>query len=212
MQSDTITWGAAVLLSLLAHSMMFVQSGARMGVESASVLQAQKITRLSFTQLADRPVLDEPRLVKTKPPMSVPRRSVKHVAPRPKPKKPVEKYDTVRQLAALPQVKGQQVSQPSDGLLQRERQLYLHKLLSHIESHKFYPRAARKRSMEGDVKISFTLRDDGYYEQLKLDGGRAVLVEAAREALESAKPLPVPPKDINFSRQIELSMVYSLAR
>ena len=95
---------------------------------------------------------------------------------------------------------------------EQQRQQYLHKLLSHIESFKFYPRAARRRSLQGNVKISFILRDDGYYEQLTLDGGHTALVKAAQQALESAMPLPVPPKDIELSRQIEFSMVYSLTQ
>ena len=96
--------------------------------------------------------------------------------------------------------------------MERERQQYLHKLLSHIESFKFYPRAARKRLLEGDVKISFLLRDDGCYEQLSIDGRHTLLVNATRDALESAIPLPLPPKDIDISNKIEFVMAYSLIK
>lgn len=221
MQLDTINWSVAIVLSLLVHSMMLMGSGAQMGVETATVSQVPLITRLSFNKPVDRTVLDEPSPVKKQEP-----RPVKKIEPRPAKKKPVnkptkkkqvikqaepvEKTEPVRQIAALAQVQGQQVSHSSEGLLQRERQQYLHKLLSHIESFKFYPRAARRRSLEGNVKISFILSDDGYCEQLTLDGRHTALVKAAQGALESAMPLPVPPEDIALSRQIEFTMVYSL--
>ena len=213
-QADTINWSVAILLSLLVHSMMFMGRGAQMGAENATVLQAPLITRLSFNKPLDRTVLDEPPPIKKQEPKPVLTKPVKKkpvkkekVTRRPE---PVEKTEPVRQVTPLAQVRGQQVSHSTDGLLKRKRQQYLYKLLSHIESFKFYPRAARKRSLEGDVKISFLLGDDGYCEQLMLDGRHTVLVKATRQALESAMPLPAPPKDIKLSRQIEFVMVYSL--
>ena len=214
MQADAINWSVAILLSLLVHSIMFLGRGAQMGAENAAVLQAPLITRLSFNKPVDRAVPDEPRPIKKQEPKPA---LAKPVKKKPIKKKQVtrriesvEKTEPVRQIAVLEQVQGQQVSHSSEGLLKRERQQYLHKLLSHIESFKFYPRAARRRSLEGNVKISFILSDDGYCEQLTFDGGHTALVKAARQALESAMPLPAPPKDIGLSRQIEFAMVYSL--
>lgn len=213
MQSDYATWSTAILLSLLVHGMMFMQSGAQMGEENAPALQAPLITRLSFSQTADRSVLEKPRL-----PEKEPAKPVNKVEPKPvknsqriEQPQTVEKPESVRQMASLPMVQGQQVSDLSEGLLKAKRQQYLHRLLRHIESFKFYPRSARRRSTEGDVRISFVLRSDGSYEQLVLDGGQTILVRATREAMESAIPLPLPPEGVGMSRQIELSMVYSLA-
>jgi protein TonB len=218
MQSETISWAVAILLSLLVHGMMFVHSGARPGVQSAPVIEARHVTRLNFSQVVEKPVPEEPRSVEKPPPKpeTIPR-------PKPKPKpvravkkvqppKPVAKAEPVRQAAASTPVHGHEVSKSSDGLLQARRAQYLHALLGHIESFKFYPRAARRRSIEGDVKISFVLRDDGRYEQLLLNGDETVLVKATRQALESALPLPAPPSDIGLSGRIEFTMAYSLAR
>ena len=223
MQSDTINWSAAILLSLLVHSMMFMSRGAQMGAESAPMLPSPLVTRLSFNNPLDRLVPDKPRPVEKKEPAPE-LKPVKKIEPEkvlPKPPKkeeiiqqtePIEKNEAVRQLASAPQVQGQQVSHSTEGLLQYERQQYLHKLLSHIESFKFYPRAARKRYIEGEVRVSFMLRDDGFYEGLVIDSGRGILANAAREAMESAMPLPVPPSNIDISRRIEFTMEYSLAR
>lgn len=213
MPADYASWGVAILVSMFMHSLIFMQSGARIGAENASVMQAPMITRLNFQMLEAQPVPEEP------PPVEKPRpKPVKKEKPRPVPVKqkkpppvPVEKPEPVVQPVAQPQARGQQVVQPSEGLLQRKRQQYLHELLKHIESHKFYPRAARRRAVEGRVNIVFVLQDDGYYEQLELDGRHKLLVNAARQALEAARPLPVPPVDIGLSRRIEFTIEYSLA-
>lgn len=213
MQSDYVNWGAALLLSLLLHGFIFMQHGAQIGAENAPALQSPLVTRLNFKMFEDRPVPEAP------PPLEKPEpKPVKKVKPLPKPVKPVArppepqpKPEPVIQPVAQPQVQGQQVAQVSDGLLKRKRELYLHQLLSHIESHKFYPRAARRRALEGNVKIAFVLRDDGYYEQLELNGRRKILLNATRQALEAARPLPVPPSEIGLDRHIEFNMVYSLA-
>lgn len=213
MRSDYASWGVAILLSMLLHSLMFMQSGARIGSESMPVLQMPLVTRLNFQVIENRPVPEVPPPVEKPKPKPKP---VKKVKPEPVPVQqkiapPIDIIEPVVQPVAQPQTRGQQVVRPSEGLLERKRQLYLHQLLSHIESHKFYPRAARRRALEGDVTIAFVLRDDGYYEQLKLNGRRKILVNATRQALEAARPLPVPPKDIGISRQIEFTMAYSLA-
>jgi protein TonB len=209
---DTTTWGVAVLLSLLLHSMMFMQSGAKVGADNAPVLQAPLVTRLSFNRAVDKPVLDKPGPVKKQKTEHTKKIETEPVRAKQKVQQtePVENIEPVRQPVTLPQVRGQQVTQSSDGLLQRERQQYLHALMSHIETFKYYPRAARRRYTEGEVKISFVLRDDGYYEQLMLEGGQSVLVKATQEALESAVPFPLPPDDIGLSGQIEFTMEYSL--
>jgi periplasmic protein TonB len=219
--SEIVSWAVAILLSMLVHAMIFMHGSVRPGVQNAPVAESRHVTRLNFSQAVQEPVPEEPRPIEKPPPKPKP---VKTSKPKPKPKpetrpvkkiqppKPVEKAVPLRQTTSAAQVRGQQVSKSSDGLLQARRQQYLHELLSHIESFKFYPRAARRRAIEGDVKISFVLRDDGHYEQLVLDGDESMLVKAAREALESAVPLPAPPGDINLSGRIEFTMAYSLSR
>lgn len=212
MHTDHVSWGVAILLSLLAHGMIFVQSGARSGLENAPMLQAPLITRLSFKLPAEKAVMEKPVAIKQPPPRVVKKNQPEPVKTKPKKQllEPVEKVEPVRQAAQAPQTRGQQVSHSSEALLQAQREQYLYELMSHIESFKFYPRAARRRSIEGQVAISFILRDDGSFDQLMLDGDHKVLINATREAMEMTLPLPLPPEDIGLSSQIAFSMVYSL--
>ena len=224
MQSDVINWGAAIALSLLVHSMLFTGGNTRLGLVNETVLQAPLITRLSFNVPVEKsqpvqqvePVPDRqiPRPIKKIEPEPVRKKPVRKVpdkhAPPVQRSETVKKVEPVRQAVEPPQIQTQKPSHSSEGVWQHQRLRYLQKLLSHIESFKYYPRAARRRSLEGEVKISFLLRDDGYYEQLSVDGRHAILEKAARHSIESALPLPAPPGDAGFSRQVEFVMVYSL--
>ncbi len=218
MHSDAISWSVAILLSLLVHGMMLMQNGAQMGAENSPASEALHVIRLNFSQVVEKPVLDELGPIE-KPPAKPVNITKPKSRPEPEPvkkvkrlqrPKPVENNKPVRQMVSTPRVHGRQVSKSSDGLLQAKRQQYLHELLSHIESFKYYPRAARRRTIEGNVNITFILRVDGRYEQLELDGPEAILVNATRQALESASPLPAPPGDIGLTDKIEFTMAYSL--
>ena len=179
-----------------------------MGVDGSVVKQSPLITRLNFNQATEAfPVPDVPPVVEKQQPELIKKTSVAEKVPL---FKEIEKTEPEQEIAASPQVVGEQVSPSSDSLLQQKREQYFQRLLSHIESFKFYPRSARKRSIEGNVKISFTLQDSGSYEQLRLDGERSVLVNAARVAIESAVPLPVPADNLKLSRKIEFTMQYAL--
>ncbi len=186
-----------------------------MGSERANIKQLPLITRLTFSQKTET-APDVPPVIKPKvKPQAKP---IKKIKPKPvatkkiQPVEKIEKIEPVKQAAAQPQTQGQQVSVSSESILQQKREQYIQKLLSHIESFKFYPLAARRRSIEGNVKITFNLQDSGSYQQLNLDGKRSVLVNATRIALEAAVPLPVPADDVKISRQIEFTMVYSLTQ
>jgi len=222
MHSDAVNWSVAILLSLLVHSMILMGSGARIGEEDAIAMQVPIITRLSFSRLIDDAVPDAPRLVEKQRPRPLKKVEVKPVQSKPVETTPIEekpivrqtealeKIEPVRQVAIQERVQGKPVSNSSEALLQQERQRYLHQLMSHIESFKYYPRAARMRSLEGEVKVSFILLDDGSYEQLSLDGTHSALVKASRVAMESATPLPLPPNDMVIPGQIDFTMSYSL--
>lgn len=218
MQSDYFNWSIAVLLSLFLYGAMFIQRGAQMGMEYPEVKLSPMMIRLTFNPAiinkTAETVPDVPPVIKPviKKPQAKPVKKIKHKSIAAKKIQPVEKTEVVKKSTAQPQTQTQQVSLSAKKLLQQKRQQYLQKLLSHIESFKFYPRAARRRSIEGDVKISFNLHNDGGYQQLVLDGERSVLVNATRMALEAAMPFPVPAEDLEISRQIEFTMVYSLSQ
>jgi protein TonB len=94
--------------------------------------------------------------------------------------------------------------------LENERESYLLRLLAHIDSHKFYPRNARRRGTEGEVQVSFHLRKDGNISNLQVTGGSRVLRDAAKQAVQRALSLPLPPESMPLQEQIRFGMVYRL--
>ena len=94
--------------------------------------------------------------------------------------------------------------------LQDERESYLLRLLEHIDNHKFYPRIARRRGVEGEIKVAFYLRKDGSISNLQVTGGSKVLRKAAKQAVQQSLSLPPPPDSIPLQEQIRFGMVYRL--
>ncbi|HED34277.1 MAG TPA: TonB family protein [Gammaproteobacteria bacterium] len=93
---------------------------------------------------------------------------------------------------------------------EKERLDYIKRLLAHIESYKFYPGAARRRSIEGKLKVKFCLNDKGGPIKLSIEGGRAILQRAVRQALNDAQPFPLPPESMERNQLIAFSMQYRL--
>lgn len=82
-----------------------------------------------------------------------------------------------------------------------------------IEGNKKYPTVARKRQVEGRVKVRFVIESDGSVSDLRLsDGSRhGMLDEAALEAVRASAPFPPPPRRL-FSGPVslEVSILFEL--
>jgi protein TonB len=141
----------------------------------------------------------------------------KPVAPPVQPKRtlPAAKPETVVSLPEEPvtaaEPESTQPQQPAASAATASAQeSYLARLLAHIDSHKFYPRVARRRGQEGDVHVKFYLLQDGGIRALDISGGNRQLREAAERAVQAALPLPQPPASINLQEQVSFSMQYRL--
>jgi protein TonB len=81
-----------------------------------------------------------------------------------------------------------------DAAASSSRDHYLTSVLRAIEARKRYPTAARRRRLEGQVRVSFRLGRDGAVTGLKCAGGHPWLCRAATQAVAAAAPLPpLPP-------------------
>ncbi len=98
------------------------------------------------------------------------------------------------------------------GVMAEARQRYLAMLMAHIEAHKFYPSTARRRGIQGDVRISFLLLADGTTKQIRANGSSRILQTAAKTAVIKAVPMPQPPSVIHCPMHCEFAMRYALNR
>lgn len=218
-ENQIVRYGA-VLISLLLHGVLFASYG---GAPAGVKQPVESVTRLSFLAPAPTPAV-VPEVTPEKPPEK------KKVKPVPEPVKKVVKKKRVLKkvvkpvqevvqekvsepepvLMAVPAVAAAVTPQIDEGLIKRERARYLAEVMAHIERHKWYPKAARRRGIEGEVHVSFKLLPDGSTHQLVVEDGPTLLLAAARKAVEKAMPMPLPPATIDCPLECEFRMRFNL--
>lgn len=209
----------AILLSLLLHALLFVSFGGQAtGITESS--QPQTI-RLSLLAPPPEPV-EHPKAT----PEPEPKKPDIKPEPKPLPKvveQPLQELapeplrDVVQTVVPKPEVKPQQLTiapslqvQPDEGLIRRERERYLARVLSHVEKYKWYPGLARRRGIEGDVTVSFTMHHDGSVHDLVIENGPPLLMDAARRTVEKALPVPKPPAAVDCPLECKFRLSFHL--
>jgi protein TonB len=214
-QTQLIRTGA-ITASILIHGLLFVGYGGSVSAPSSEPVNTS-VTRLSF--LAPAPVPDavpdqpqekpEPKKVVAKKEKVVkPIEAVREVAEAEP--EPVESKPDTQPMQQMASASSDALPQVNEGIIQRETERYLSNVMAHIEQHKWYPKAARRRGIEGEVHVRFTLHPDGSARELTVENGSSVLLIAARKAVEKATPMPKPPKNIHCPLECEFRMRFSL--
>jgi len=228
-RTDGIVWSAALVISLLIHGVLFINRTTELSTVLEKKGPENSITRISFLVPAPSvakpvdviPELPEPQPVIEKPELKPEPKPEPKLKPKLKPK-PVEKVTPAREVRQVSKrtsptssaaiAKALPVLQPvvDPRLSEQARQTYLAELLSHIESHKHYPRSARRRHIEGVVQVSFRLLPEGQIDGLKVTGKRRVLQQASRSAVVASLPVPRPPKELDLPLSVNFSMAFVL--
>ena len=75
---------------------------------------------------------------------------------------------------------------------------YLARVRAYVESHKVYPRGAKRLRQQGAVSISFTIDRNGrlFASRIVRSSGIAAFDQESLAVLDRAQPFPKPPKDI----------------
>ena len=215
MKQQAEPWVIFLVMSVLAHVAVLVTWGGRMGVQEAS-LENTEVSHILNIQLLKQHPMEKLRadlLPEPKPMPVVEEKRLKEIKPA---EKPVE--DSVAEPEPAPhkaeqmiepQVQGEQLKN-NHQLVIKQKQQYMQKLMAHIDAHKFYPSAARRRGIEGEVQVSFNLTTDKIPLNIEVSGSISILQRAAMQALQDASPFPEPPAGIFFNSPIVISMVYAL--
>jgi len=91
-----------------------------------------------------------------------------------------------------------------------KKNLYIENILLEIEKNKFYPSIARKRNMQENVKVTFTLLENGDVTDLKINGRFKILRHAAKKAMLNALPFNTPPAEMQLPFTVKYSMAFNL--
>jgi len=224
---DAGIWGGALLVSLLLHLALFWSGALSSGGQREESKKPVGSTRLNF-RVAAKPPAPVPESIPKPEPKPVeppkPKPQPEPVIPKPEQPAPIiepvpeaepepEIAETASERESAEQETAAAEQAPDGGDPQQQAQAqqnYLGALLAHIEEHKFYPRAARRRGLQGVIQISFILHEDGSISDLQLQKGHETLRKAAEESMRAALPLPIPPGEIICPLKVSFGMNFKL--
>jgi len=144
--------------------------------------------------------------------------------PEAKPKPVVKKANKVAQKQVVP-VKTDEPESKTEEIIQQAAPLpfilvedkpsareveetYITLLLNHIENHKYYPRKARRRNIEGTVKVILSINAEGSVASMELSEGHAILRKAAEKAIYQSLPFARPPLSMISPKTISFGISY----
>jgi protein TonB len=228
-RTDGIIWSTAVALSLLIHATLLINRSSELSIAIEDNHSDQIVTQVSFripTPLPEKPVEVKPEIPKPQPVVEIPEprpkpKPVKKIASKIKPpdevaeeiKEPIKQAPTpTTQIVEEELPKTLQISRTevTPQIIEQARQSYLARLLAHIESNKHYPKAARRRRIEGESQVSFRLLAKGQIEALEVTGEREVLQKATHSAVMASLPMPNPPQELDLPLVINFTMAFVL--
>lgn len=93
---------------------------------------------------------------------------------------------------------------------QEQFNAYLAMIRAQIEQHKFFPVAARRRGIEGNVQVSFGVSDKGEVREVTLAGAHRLLTNAVKRALEQASPFEPPPQSVTQPINLTYTISFNL--
>lgn len=80
-----------------------------------------------------------------------------------------------------------------------------------INKNKFYPRVAQRRGIEGNVKVSFRIMNNGQVDAIKIVSGKRVFNKAVTQAIEKSFPIQIPKELQDFPMAVNLQLNFSLS-
>lgn len=206
--SDKKIISVSFVLSVLFHAALFLQFSNATTNNNSQARAPVQDKRISLNLL--KPVKQnekiEPKKVETK---------------KIKPKKKKAKRKTIKKIEEIIQPKHEQAIAPKvedkvkrqhDEKLASLKQHYFLTLLTHVEGHKYYPRSARARGIEGSIQISFRLLEDGNITGLSAKGESLQLRRAAKQSVINALPLPHCPPEVTCPMQVSYVMQFKLKK
>jgi len=123
-------------------------------------------------------------------------------------KKPIKKKVSKKKTSQKKTSK-RQASKQQNHSSKAERNKFWNALRRKIDSHKFYPRIAKKRGMEGIVKVKFTILANGNVGHITVQGPK-IFHNSAKNAVKSTFPISVKKAPITLPASINITLRYQM--
>lgn len=95
-------------------------------------------------------------------------------------------------------------------LIKAKQDRFIAHLVERINSNKSYPNAARRRAVEGDVKVEFHVFSDGSVNYIKMLSGKEIFKESTLEAIAKSFPIDVDKSLFSFPKEFRITIAYVL--
>ena len=95
--------------------------------------------------------------------------------------------------------------------IQAKRNILFTKIRNRINQNKSYPRSARRRGIEGEVKVRFTLCSNGSVKNIEFLSGKNVFKQSIIKAIEKSFPMEIDSSLFTFPKQFKISVRYILS-
>lgn len=147
-------------------------------------------------------------------PKIIPKPVVEKIEKKPvvKKKKKVQKKKTkkkVRKKAAQKTTRGLKRTGTAKKNNTAKKNQFLAQVRQKINKHKSYPKIAKKRRMQGKVKVRFTILANGNVGHISIKGPK-VFHTSARRAVKSAFPINIKNAPISLPQSVNLTLHYQL--
>ncbi len=153
-----------------------------------------------------------PKVEKPLPKKPLPKKPIK----KPRPKKPIPKKRTPKKVSK-PKPHTTTHHTRNHGAkrkgtrreIKAKKNRFFAQLRQKINRHKRYPRIAKKRRLEGRVKVTFTIARSGKLTHIKLSGSK-LFYRSARQALQSISPINTTNLPVTLPQQLSFTLRYTI--
>ncbi len=135
----------------------------------------------------------------------IPKPVVKEVKKKPKPKAKKK----IRKKTAKKKQKRQKASSRVSQISPAQKNQFLADIRNKINKHKSYPRIAKRRGMQGTIKVKFTILSNGNVGNISVSGPK-VFHQSARSAVKNAFPIDTKNAPISLPQSINLKLHYQI--
>ncbi len=180
-------------------------------------------------EIVEEEVIEEPEpepIVEEKPipekiipepiePKIVPKPVIKEVEKKPVVKKKIvkkkKKKKKVKKRAPRKTTQGKKRAGSAKKSNPAKKNQFLNKIRRKINQHKSYPKIAKRRGMQGSVKIRFTILSNGNVGHISVNGPK-VFHSSARRAVKGAFPISTRNIPLSLPASVNVSLRYQLRK
>ena len=152
------------------------------------------------SEVIEEEIIPEPIIEKV-----TPKPIVKEVKLKPKPivKQKVKKKETKKKK------RKKTISSVASKSSPAQKNKFLAKIRANINKYKSYPRIAKKRGIQGTVKVKFTILRSGKVGHISVDGPK-VFHNSAQDAVKSAFPINAKESPLSLPMSISIPLRYKI--